>query len=231
MAGNFGQAENERPSTFSLLWSYMPSLWKCWRVSCSSILQLWLDVFSMEKGQALAPATPKYVLLIYSHPGFAKREKRRSTKNAKSFSSRSCVFDLGGKKQKNFRQCWKNSWGYFQEISDTILHYIVFPWKRSAGLWCCNLKNRLACIYGSLVSILVCSFPFACWRQLSAYGIGSWLVNCCRVASSWGGGAVLLGFWSVLFACWLFCCLRLSPVMAWLADCLVWLSLGLVLVF
>ena len=46
-----------------------------------------------------------------------------------------------------------------------------------------------------------------------------------------GGGAVLLGFWSVLFACWLFGCLRLSPMMAWLAGCLVWLSLGLVLVF
>ena len=56
----------------------------------------------MEKGQALAPATPKYVLLIYSHPGFAKQEKKPSAKNAKSFSSRSYVFDLGGKKQENF---------------------------------------------------------------------------------------------------------------------------------
>jgi hypothetical protein len=39
----------------------------------------------------------------------------------------------------------------------------------------------------------------------------------------------ILAFWQ--FACWMCGWLRLSPVLAWLAGCLVWLSLGFFLAF
>jgi hypothetical protein len=77
----------------------------------------------LEKDQTLAQDSSQYAFLKQSYPGFTTHQKRATTKNEKSISCCSCVFDLGGKKQENFDNTSKSVEAVFRKFQ--ILFYTI----------------------------------------------------------------------------------------------------------